>query len=139
MSRWTFIVSDKVRAKLHAWINKAPDGMVVEFIEADRRTLAQNKKIHAMCTDVALQVEWNGAKRTVDDWKDIFTAALKSANSGLDVVPGINGGFVLLGLHTSQLNVSDAADLITLIEAFGAERGVKWSEPKSSDPHQEAA
>ncbi|EME1833560.1 recombination protein NinB [Cronobacter sakazakii] len=42
--------------------------------------------------------------------------------------PGINGGFVVLGQSTSKMKVSEFSELLELIYAFGAERGVQWSE-----------
>lgn len=59
-----------------------------------------------------------------EDWKHIFTAALKGQRSA----PGINGGFVVLGQSTSKMKVSEFSKLLELIYAFGAERGVQWSE-----------
>lgn len=124
----TVVLSGKVRRDLaHRLVAQAPAGAVVK-IEPARRTLPQNDRLHAMITDVARQVEWAGAKRNVEAWKDIFTAALRSANHGLDVVPGINGGFVLLGMHTSAMSKAEVADLIELIAAFGAERGVVFND-----------
>jgi hypothetical protein len=104
-------------------VMQAPGGSLLK-IEAPKRTLSQNARLHAMLSDVSRQVEWAGTKRDPEAWKDIFTAALRSANHGLDVVPGINGGFVLLGMHTSRMTKAELGDLMTLIEAFGAERGV---------------
>lgn len=122
----TIILSGKVRREqAHRAVEAAPAGSVVK-IERAKRTLPQNDRLHAMLTDVARQVEWAGAKRTVEAWKDIFTAALRSAQHGLDVVPGINGGFVLLGMHTSRMTKQELGDLMTLIEAFGAEHGVQF-------------
>ena len=46
------------------------------------------------------------------------------------VAPGIDGGFVVLGAHTSKMSVAEMADPITLCSAFGHERGVKFS-PKT--------
>ena len=126
MTPVTVILSGQVRreqATRH--VMAAPAGSVVE-ISPPSRTLGQNARLHAMITDVARQVEWAGAKRNVEAWKDIFTAALRSANHGLDVVPGINGGFVLLGMHTSRMSVQEVGDLMTLVEAFGAEHGVEF-------------
>lgn len=59
-----------------------------------------------------------------EDWKHIFTAALKGQRSA----PGINGGFVVLGQSTSKMRVGEFSELIELIHAFGAERNVKWSD-----------
>jgi hypothetical protein len=128
MTPLTIILSGKNRKdQAHNLIARAPMGSVVEIHPA-QRTLPQNARLHAMITDVARQVPWAGAKRNVEAWKDIFTAALRSANHGLDVVPGINGGFVLLGMHTSRMTKAELGDLMTLVEAFGAEHGVKFDE-----------
>lgn len=126
MTPITVILSGKVRRdQAHSLIARAPAGSVVE-ISPPARTLPQNSRLHAMITDISRQVEWAGAKRNVEAWKDIFTAALRSANHGLDVVPGINGGFVLLGMHTSRMTKAELGDLMTLVEAFGAEHGVEF-------------
>ncbi|MBE8365951.1 recombination protein NinB, partial [Leptospira borgpetersenii] len=42
--------------------------------------------------------------------------------------PGINVGFVVLGQSTSKMRISEFSELLELIYAFGAERGVSWSE-----------
>lgn len=121
---------DRSRHQAGAWVKHAALGTVVTF-NKPRRSISQNARLHAMLTDVARQAEWplgSGIKRTVEAWKDIFTAALRSANHGLDVVPGINGGFVLLGMHTSQMTVAEAGDLMELISAWCAENGVTLSE-----------
>lgn len=128
----TIILSGEVRRILaHRAVNAAPAGSIVT-IDKPKRTLLQNDRLHAMLSDVSRQIEWHGAKRNVEAWKDIFTAALRSATHGLDVVPGINGGFVLLGMHTSNMNKQEMADLITLIEAFGAEHGVVFQDEKET-------
>lgn len=113
------------RARAMRFLANAPDDAIITFAR-QKRTTDQNAKLHAMITDVAGQVEWAGAKRDTEAWKDIFTAALRSAKHGLDVVPGINGGFVLLGMHTSAMTKAEVAELIELIAAFGAERGVQF-------------
>jgi hypothetical protein len=124
----TFILGAKrERQRAATFLANAPADAVVTFSRL-KRTGPQNQKLHAMITDVAAQVEWSGAKRDVEAWKDIFTAALRSAKHGLDVVPGINGGFVLLGMHTSQMTVPEVAELIELIAAFGAEHDVRFHE-----------
>lgn len=129
----TVILSNQFRRQqAHRLIDAAPVGSVLE-IRQPTRTLPQNARLHAMITDVARQVEWpigTGQKRTVEAWKDIFTAALRSANHGLDVVPGLNGGFVLLGMHTSRMTKAELGELMDLVEAFGAQHGVVF--------HQEA-
>jgi len=117
-----------VRGRAKAWIDKAPSGAVFTLADA-KRSIPQNSRLWAMLTDVALQCDWptgSGTKRSTEQWKDIFTAALLSAQNDLEVVPGINGGFVLLGMHTSSMDKAEFGDLMTLIEAFGAEHGVQF-------------
>jgi hypothetical protein len=124
------IRSEADRATVLTWATKAPVGTRVTF-QRSKRTLPQNDKLWACLTDVSQQVEWYGQKLSPDDWKDMFTASLRKAR----VVPGIDpGSFVLLGLHTSDMDKGELSDLIELIHAFGLERGVVFQ-----DAAQEAA
>jgi len=93
--------------------------LVVE-VKPETRTLAQNSRLWAMLTDISRQVDWHGQKLHQDEWKDVFTAALKRQK----VVPGIDGGFVVIGARTSKMTKAEMADLQELMAAFGAERGV---------------
>jgi hypothetical protein len=93
----------------------------------ETRSTQQNARMWAMLQDVADQVTWHGRKLSKEDWKHVFSASLKRQ----DAVPGIDGGFVVLGQSTSKMTVPEMADLMTLMEAFGAEQGVRFSAPKS--------
>jgi len=92
-------------------------------VKPQTRSLEQNARLWAMLTDISEQVEWYGRKLTPENWKHVFTAALKKQ----DVVPGLDGGFVVLGQSTSKMTKSEMAELQTLMEAFGADKGVKFS------------
>lgn len=99
--------------------------LVLEVKPATRST-EQNARMWAMLADVSRQVEWYGKRLTSEDWKHVFTASLRK----LSVVPNLDGtGFVALGLSTSRMTRAEMSDLIELMFAFGAERGVKWSDP----------
>ena len=76
-----------------------------------------------MLDEISDQVDWYGRKLTPEEWKHVFTAALKKQ----DVVPGLDGGFVVLGQSTSKMTKAEMCDLQTLMEAFGAEKGVRFS------------
>jgi hypothetical protein len=91
-----------------------------------RRTTEQNARMWAMLSDVSRQVEWYGKKLDAEDWKHVFSAALRKSQ----VVPGIDGGFVVLGQSTSRMSRAELSELMELIEAFGAERGVVFSAPE---------
>ncbi|MEX3614723.1 MAG: recombination protein NinB [Burkholderia gladioli] len=126
-------MSDKLRFCLaHAIARKnalravsdAPDGYMVE-VKPPTRTLAQNARMWAMLKDVSQQVEWHGERLSDEDWKHVFSASLRQQRA----VPGIDGGFVVLGQSTRHMTTREMSDLIELMHAFGAERNVRWSEP----------
>ncbi|KAA0473389.1 recombination protein NinB [Klebsiella variicola] len=98
---------------------------LIVTIQEKSRSLDQNRRLWATLRDISEQVNWHGRKLDSESWKCIFTAALKKQ----DVVPNLtNDGFVVLGQSTSKMRVSEFSDLLELINSFGAERGVKWSE-----------
>lgn len=112
------------RQKIARWAQGVPEGTTVEF-RAPRRTTDQNSLMWSLLGQVSKQVEWYGQHLTSEDWKDVLTASLRRTR----VVPGIDAGtFVPLGMRTSQMTKQELADLIELIYAFGAERGVKFRE-----------
>ena len=124
MSRALVIIrTDADRNRVATWAQNVQPGSRVEF-KAPRRSLDQNSRLWAMLTEVAHQVDWYGQKLTPEDWKDVFTAALRRAR----VVPGIDGGFVPLGMRTSDMSKDEMSALFELIAAFGAERGVKFGD-----------
>jgi hypothetical protein len=86
------------------------------------RSLNQNRMMWANLEDIAQQVTWYGVKLTKDEWKDVLTAALKKQK----VVPGIEGGFVVIGARTSKMTVPEMTELIELSTAFGTQQGVKF-------------
>jgi hypothetical protein len=98
--------------------------MILE-IRPINRSLEQNARLWAMLSDISFQVNWYGRHLTPHEWKHVFTASLKKQ----DVVPGIDGGFVVLGASTSKMTKAEMCDLQTLMEAFGAEQGVFFSAP----------
>lgn len=89
-------------------------------VKQQTRSLEQNARLWAMLTDISQQVEWYGRKLSPEEWKHVFSASLKKQN----VVPGLDGGFVVLGLSTSKMTKSEMAELQELMEAFGADKGV---------------
>jgi len=86
------------------------------------RSLNQNRMMWANLEDIAQQVIWYGVKLTKEEWKDVLTAALKKQK----VVPGIEGGFVIIGARTSKMTVPEMTELIELSTAFGTQQGVKF-------------
>jgi len=86
------------------------------------RSLEQNRLMWANLEDIAQQVVWHGLKLDKHEWKDVLTAGLKKQK----IVPGIEGGFVVIGARTSKMSVAEMNELIELAVMFGAQQGVKF-------------
>lgn len=130
MSKRIYVLSHAVaRARAIEGVRMAPDGYVVKVSEPTR-TPDQNSKMWPMLTDISKQVKWAVDGELVymieEDWKDLFTAALKKHQR---MAKGIDGGVVMLGSRTSRMKKREFCDLIELIYAFGAQHDVVWSEP----------
>lgn len=125
MKKQYFVLSnDTARNNAVLACRNAPAGYVVE-IKEKTRSLEQNSMLWALLTDVSRQVDWYGRKLSPENWKNVFSAALKKQ----DVVPNIDGdGFVVLGQSTSKMGKKEFGDMIELIQSFGAQRGVVWSD-----------
>lgn len=133
MDRLTLALSDPVQAHkaltLAVWpLVKASliagRRMTVE-VKPETRSLQANARMWAMLAEISKQVDWHGRRLTATAWKHVFTAALTKQ----DVVPGIDGGFVVLGKETSKMTRAEMSELQELMEAFGAQQGVKFSAP----------
>lgn len=115
------LVHDVARARAVDSVRLAPEGWIVE-IKEPTRTLEQNSLMWPLLEDISKQVEWYGQYLTSEEWKDVITAMLKKQK----VVPGIEGGFVVLGARTSKMTKELFSELIEAIYWFGAQQGVKF-------------
>lgn len=123
-ARRVFILAHpQARANAIEAIRQAPDGYRVE-VKPQNRTLEQNARMWAMLTELSRQVVWHGQQLTAENWKDVLTAALKRQQ----VVPGVDGGFVVLGTSTRRMTKGEMAELIELITAFGVQHGVVFGD-----------
>ena len=89
------------------------------------RNLYQNAKQWAMYNDLSQQLEWHGQKMPPEYWKELLSHEWKAQA----FIPAISGGFVAVGVRTSKMRKREMAELIELVYSFGAEHGVRWSEP----------
>jgi hypothetical protein len=111
------LVHKQARDRACDAIRSAPDGYIVRVSEPTR-SLEQNAALWGKLEEVSERVEWYGQNLAPEDWKHIFTAALRKSR----VVPGIDGGFVVLGQSTSKMTKSEMSDLLELINSFLVER-----------------
>lgn len=100
--------------------------------EQDERSIEQNRKLHAMLTDIANQIEHYGQKLNVTIWKRLTTAAwLREIGHQPQMIPAIDGhGVDVIFERTSKLSMKQMASLIQWVEAFGVEKGVRFSAPR---------
>ena len=103
-----------------------------------RRSIAQNAKLWACLADIAEQLECpvNGLMQKLgsEDWKTLITAAARNETR---VAAGLSGGAVMLGASTRKMTVAEMGDVIEFMHAFGAERGVVWSEKAMQEVPEE--
>ena len=130
MSRATIIVrGDADRRRASEWCLKSPPGTRIDF-KATKRSVPQNDRMYAMLGEVAAQMKHHGISLKVDEWKLLFLDALKRE---VRVVPNLDGtGLVALGRSSSDLSKEEMAELLSLIEAWGVERGVRFNDPQEA-------
>lgn len=91
--------------------------------EPKTRSISQNNRMWSMLRDLSRQVVWHGQKLEDTEWKDVLTAGLKRQR----VVPGIEGGFVVLGSSTRRMTVKEMNELMEFAEFFGGTQNVRFS------------
>ena len=125
----TFILAhEEARRRAIEAVRDAPAGFVVQ-IKPPTRTNAENALLHALIAQIAQQIEWAGAKRDPETWKRLLVSAwCRVRGEPLEMLPALDGhGVDLVPVRTSKLSKADAADLISYVEAWGTEKGVKWN------------
>lgn len=107
------IVTPEEKRLAVAKIMSAPESpaYMIKIIEADsQRTLDQNSLMWSMLGQVEKRGTWHAVKFCREDWKEIFTSALKGEKRRM--VPGLDGGFIVLGERTSKMSVKAMMELI---------------------------
>ena len=127
MSRELLIISaEQFREKAMAWIRSAPLGTRLTF-QGPTRSLPQNAKMWSMLTELSEQLDWHGRKYGTEDWKDYLMHSLSRGRW----MPDEDGGMVPVGMRTSRLSKAEMADLIALMDAFGARHGVVFHDNRT--------
>ena len=110
-------------------IREAPQGHVMTLREPTRN-LDQNAMMWVLIEDVRRANVEGYLPATKEVWKCRFMHAL---DHEIDFDIGLDGKPYPLGTSSSKLSVRQMADLITFIEAWGAQHGVPFSDPKGAD------
>ena len=119
-------VHNEARRRAADYCMTAPEGTIAEFKDATR-SLEQNAKFHALCSDVAKSgFKWMGAERTAAQWKVLFVSGHAIATGlGADIVPGLEGEFVNIRESTAKMSKSRGSSLIEYVLAWCAGNDIK--------------
>lgn len=117
-------VSGKI-SEINSLINRGLfKGPVEVILTRPKRTKEQNGKLHPMVRDIKTQVKWMGLM-TEKEWRQFFCGIIQ----GQKPVPTPEGGIIMIGGSSKDLNKEQMGDCIEYMYAFGSERNVVWSEP----------
>lgn len=130
------LTTDHARRRAQEAVRDAHDGWVVD-IHQEKRTDRQNRLLWPLLRDWSRQIVWAGKLRSEEDWKNILVSGLRRC----EVVKGLNGEPVPMGLSTSGMSKAEFSDLIEYLYAEGLEQGVVFSDPalQAYAEYQEAA
>lgn len=95
-----------------------------------KRTLDQNRALHALCNDVAQQKTWANRQLDGEAWKRLFLDAWARATQRrqVEIVPSLdNSSIVQLGIQSRSLPVDDMSELLEFILAWCADNEVEVS------------
>lgn len=112
-------------AHAKGWLMASDTRLTLE-IRPEKRSDAQNRLLHACLSEISKQVEWAGAKRDVDTWKRLITAAwLRARGEPIEMLPALDGhGVDIVFRRTSQLTKAECAELSEFVMAWAAERDI---------------
>jgi hypothetical protein len=127
-------------------VQSAPDGWMVQVSEPAKKR-EQEEKYHAMVGDIAKQCDYNGRKLDSESWKrllvEAFVFILREEARGQNkpdpfpsgrLLPSLDGmRIVQVEVLTRNFKVSQASQFIEYLAAFGAEKGVHWSETQQKE------
>ena len=110
---------------IKGWLGAGGERLVLE-VRPEKRSDAQNRLLHACLSEISKQVEWAGAKRDVDTWKRLLTAAwLRARGEPIEMLPALDGhGVDIVFRRTSQLTKAECAELSEFVMAWAAEHGL---------------
>ena len=93
----------------------------------DKRSIEQNKKLHAMLGDISRQITHYGQTYSIDVWKRLTMAAwLREDGQQAIMIPAIDGnGVDVVFERSSKLSVSQMTAYIEWVTVYCVNSGVK--------------
>jgi hypothetical protein len=94
------------------------------------RSIDQNAKFHAICSDIAKSGhEWAGKRRSAAQWKVLLVSGHAVATEeGAEMVPGLEGEFVNLRESTALMSIKRGASLIEYAISYAADNDIQLSD-----------
>lgn len=135
-----FLRSEQVKNNAITFIQQLPTDdkkpLVVE-VKPITRKLEQNAKFHAMCGDIANQVQFNGEWLPLEAWKVILISAhAQATQEGSRVITGLEGELVNIRESTAQMGVKRMASLIEYVTSWGVLNGVHFNDRENYWGHK---
>lgn len=92
----------------------------------ETRSSAENRMLHALIGEISRQKEWAGAKRDIECWKRLLTAAwCRTRGESVEILPALDGhGVDIVPARTSKLTKAECSDLIGYVQAWASDNGV---------------
>lgn len=127
-----FLRSEQIKNNAIEFVRSLPvdekKPLVVD-VKPITRNLEQNAKFHAMCGDIARQVQFNGEWLPLETWKVILISAhAEATKEGSHLVTGLEGELVNIRESTAQMGVKRMASLIEYVTAWGVSHGVHFND-----------
>lgn len=127
-----FLRSEQIKNNAIEFVRSLPvdekKPLVVD-VKPITRNLEQNAKFHAMCGDIARQVQFNGEWLPLEAWKVLLISAhAEATKEGSHLVTGLEGELVNIRESTAQMGVKRMASLIEYVTAWGVSHGVHFND-----------
>lgn len=126
MAQTVILGSLSERAIAKQLIDRAPHNAVLSIRES-KRSVDQNDKMWAMLSDIS-RAKPDGRMHTPEVWKCL---AMHACGHASQFEMGLNGQPFPTGFSSSRLTKQQMSDLIEFLYAYGAEKGVVWTEPEA--------
>lgn len=118
------LINAKVRDNAIAAVRCAPIGWQVT-IKEPRRNLDQNAAFWSLMDDISRTCLFAGERRSKEEWRTIFISGwMKATDRNVEVVEGIEGETVALGLSSRELRKSEMSEVLDYANAWAATHGV---------------
>ena len=120
-----FIINDDgVRARAIDAVKGLPKGWIVK-LQPPKRNLEQSALFHALCAQASRSLDFQGKKRSPDEWKVLFCSGHSAATKqGYEILPGLEGEWCNVRESTATMSKSRMTSLIEYVTAYLVSKNV---------------